>query len=290
MGLHHARELITATFTMDVIATLTKGYAARDPEIVGLLDSREVWVMPVINPNGYDRAVNGQVDWRKNTRRVSPAQTMFGVDINRNYGFEHATSLTAAYRASLSEQARGSNGIDINGSLDENNETYPGAQPFSEVETQAVRGLAHSQFAGEKRQQVDGLTCSLSWHTFSGTVGHPMAHTPVIPPAVGLTPTDRSTLGAFTSYIATATTYKNVFDGFEKQGPANGDLVTGYPVFGDSDDWLYKDRGTLATFIEAYSFAEGNFDSYNPPSAPERDAVSAHNVSGALALLRACRG
>ena len=33
MGEHHARELITATFTMDLINTLTKGYAAGDPAI-----------------------------------------------------------------------------------------------------------------------------------------------------------------------------------------------------------------------------------------------------------------
>jgi hypothetical protein len=290
MGEHHARELITATFTMDLINTLTKGYAAGDPAIRKLVDNAEIWVMPVINPNGYERALAAQLDWRKNTRKVSAAQKMLGVDLNRNYDFEHATSLTVAQRTALDSNARSSNGITGAGGFDIDSFQYPGTGSFTEVETQAVRGLAHSQFAGENRHQVDGLVCSLSWHTYSGSVGHPMGHKPVVPPHTGLTSADKSTLGSLSGDIATGSGYKNIFDTFEKQLISNGDPLNGYPVFGDSNDWLYKDGHTYSILVEGYSAAEGmvNFSFY-PLSAADRDAVSAHNIKGALALIRSCR-
>jgi hypothetical protein len=289
MGEHHARELITATFTMDLIKTLTKGYAAGDPEIRKLVDNAEIWVMPVVNPNGYERALAAQLDWRKNTRKVFPAQNREGVDLNRNYDFEHATTLTVAQRTALDSTAQSTNGITSAGGFDIDSFQYPGTGPFTEVETQAVRGLAHSQFAGRKRHQVDGLVCSLSWHTYSGTVGHPMGHKPVVPPHTGLTPADKSTLGSLAGDIAAGNGYKNIFDTFEQQLISNGDPLNGYPVFGDSNDWLYKDGHTYSILVEGYSAAEGmmNFSFY-PLTAADRDAVSAHNIKGALAMIRSC--
>ena len=69
--------------------------------------------------------------------------------------------------------ARFGNGIADNGDLDVESFQYPGNAAFTEVESQAVRGLAHNQFLTRKvRDEVDGLVCSLSWHTFS-LVGHP---------------------------------------------------------------------------------------------------------------------
>jgi hypothetical protein len=289
MGEHHARELITATFTMDLIKTLTKGYAAGDPAIKKLVDNAEIWVMPVVNPNGYERALAAQLDWRKNTRKISPAQKMEGVDLNRNYDFEHATSLTVAQRAALDLNGQVNNGITSGGGFDIDSFQYPGTGSFTEVETQAVRGLAHSSFAGENRHQVDGLICSLSWHTYSGTVGHPMAHKPVVPPHTGLTPPDKATLGSLSTDIAAGNGYNNIFDTFEKQLISKGDPINGYPTFGDSDDWLYKDGHTYSILVEGYSAAEGmiNFSFY-PLTAADRDAVSAHNIKGALALIRSC--
>jgi len=76
----------------------------------------------------------------------------------------------------------------------------------------------------------------------------------------------------------------------ENQRLANGDPLNGYPTFGDSDDWLYKDGHTYSILVEGYSAAEGmmNFAFY-PTTAVDRDAVSAHNIKGALALIRSCR-
>jgi len=291
LGMHHARELVTTSITVKLITDLTKGYAAGDPEIRKRVDNAEIWLIPVVNPNGYERALGAQTDWRKNTRKVTAQQVRWGVDLNRNYGFEHATSLTAAQRAALDPNARDSNGIANNGDLDVDSPQYPGTGPFTEVETQAVRGLAHNQFLTETRDEVDGLICSLSWHTYGGVVGHPMSHKPT-PPNTGLTGADKTTLGGLADGVAVAigSGYKNIRDTFPDLKVSNGDTINGYPVYGDSDDWLYKDGHTFSLLVEGYSPAEGliGFNFY-PTTAAGRDAVAAHNFQGALALIRTCR-
>lgn len=291
LGMHHARELVTTSLTFRVIDDLTKGYKAGDVEIRKHVDNAEIWLIPVVNPNGYERALTAQDDWRKNTRRVSPQQQRLGVDLNRNYGFAHATSLTQAQRAGLDQNTRYANGITNNGSFDIDNPQFPGIAAFTEVETQAVRGLAHNQFATEPRNQVDGLICSLSWHTYGGVVGHPLGHKP-IPPATDLSGADRATLGGLTDGIAVAVGfgYKNIKDGFRNLSVANGDTINGYSVFGDSDDWLFKDKHTYAILIEAYSPQEGLVGfNFGPTDAAGRDAVTLHNFQGALHLIKNCR-
>lgn len=279
MGMHHAREMITTTFTVQLIKELTKGYAANDPAIRKLVDNAEIWVLPVVNPNGYDREVAVQMSWRKNTRKVTPTQTKEGVDINRNYDFEHATSLTIAQRAALSPNAQFSNGISASGAFDLNLDQYPGTAPFTEVESQAVRGLAHNQFLTRTRDEVDGLICSLSWHTYTGVVLHPMLHNPS-PPNTGLTGSDPARLGTLGDALASGSGYTNIRDTFKD---------TFYPVYGDSDSWLYKDGATLALSIEGYSMAEGRIGGqYYPTTATARDAVTSHNIKGAFELIRKC--
>lgn len=291
LGVHHARELVTASNTLRLIHDLTKGYAAGDPQIRKRVDNAEIWVIPVVNPNGYDRAIGAQTDWRKNTRRITAQQFLLGVDINRNYGFAHATTLTQAQRIALDWRTRDSNGIRSNGDFDVDSPQYPGTAAFTEVETQAVRGLAHNQFATEPRDQVDGLICTLSWHSYGGVVGHPLGHKP-IPPATDLTAGERTSFGAYTDDVAAAVGfgYKNIKDGFRNLSTANGDTINGYSVFGDSDDWLFKDKHTWAILIEAFSPMEGlvGFNFY-PTTTAGRDALTLHNFQGALKLIETCR-
>ncbi len=90
LGVHHARELITAYQTLRLLHALTDGYST-DNQIKKLVDTREVWVIPVVNPNGYERAVANQLDWRKNTRWTE-GQKRCGTDLNRNYGFAHPST------------------------------------------------------------------------------------------------------------------------------------------------------------------------------------------------------
>jgi carboxypeptidase T len=231
LGVHHARELITALHSLRLLHTLTDNYAT-DSNVRNLVDTREVWVIPVVNPNGYERAVGNQVDWRKNTRLATQSQIRCGVDLNRNYAFGHVTVFPPAIRATLPDVDR--SGVDPStGNLMPDYESYPGPSSFSEVETQAVRGLAHSQFL--TREEVDGLVCMLDWHSLGGVVGHPMGHPPQ-PPTTGLDPPDVGPFGHLTLAMANAAAYVDVKDGFSGLSTVNGCPYQGFHVYGDSID------------------------------------------------------
>lgn len=62
---------------------------SQDPEIKCLVDSREFYFIPVVNPDGYfyNQLVvpGGGGLWRLNLR--NNADGSVGVDLNRNYGF-----------------------------------------------------------------------------------------------------------------------------------------------------------------------------------------------------------
>jgi hypothetical protein len=293
LGVHHARELITAVQTMALLRTLTDGYAS-DSDIRKLVDTREVWVIPVVNPNGYERAIANQLDWRKNTRLVDKQDPKrCGVDLNRNYAWQHVTSFTPAQRMTLPAVDR--TGVDpATGNLVPAWETYPGPAAFSEVETQAVRGLAHSQFLTERRKEVDGLVCMLSWHSYGGVVGHPMGANAVAP-NTPIDPADVAPYGNLTGAMATAANYLDVKDTYPSLTNVGGCTYTGYAVYGDSNDWFYKDKDTFSVLIESYSVAErGSCPGSNipiafyPQDASKRDAVAKANVAAALMMLRRC--
>lgn len=113
-GGHHARELAPVEVCYRLARLLLEGYG-KDPEITRLLDSREVWIVPMVNPDGRVRVENGDAYWRKNTH---PYAGGVGVDLNRNYD---------AYWEKGDDSPR--------------KETFRGEAPFSEPETQAIRTL-----------------------------------------------------------------------------------------------------------------------------------------------------
>ena len=166
LGVHHGRELITAYQTMRLLHALTDGYGS-DNQITKLVDTREVWVIPVVNPNGYERAVGSQIDWRKNTRGSGEAEALrHRPQPQRRFRPpEHvhpgATDVATRHRPERRQYD------DRN--LDPDSDMFPGPAPFSEVETQAVRGLAHSQFLTRQKHEVDGMraccpgTASAAW-------------------------------------------------------------------------------------------------------------------------------
>lgn len=117
----HAREVITPLVVINVMKHLLSGYHL-DPDITFLIDNREMFFVVPVNPDGYYHNEvtnpNGGGMWRKNRR--SNGDGTFGVDLNRNYGYEW--------------------GYDDEGSSPYTNDpTYRGTGPFSEPETQHMR-------------------------------------------------------------------------------------------------------------------------------------------------------
>lgn len=118
-GTQHAREWITV---MASLYTFNKLVTEWSPSAVDrdILDKYEIILVPVVNADGYVYTWTQDRYWRTNRRRN--ANNTFGVDTNRNWG----------YQWGLNSGSSGTPG----------NETYRGTAPFSEPETQAMRDLS----------------------------------------------------------------------------------------------------------------------------------------------------
>ncbi len=146
MGGHHAREHLSIEIPLKIAEYLANNYQTNS-RIKELLDTREVVIVPMVNPDGaeYDINSDSYKYWRKNRRKNSDGT--YGVDLNRNYG-----------------KGFGGAGSSSSSSSD----TYHGVSAFSEPETQAVRDWVR----GRKK-----ATVLLSFHTFSELVLWPFGHT-----------------------------------------------------------------------------------------------------------------
>jgi len=88
-ALHHAREPITVNVICDFLVWLCDGYGT-DPVATFLVDERQIWIVPVVNPDGYcyneSTYPAGGGMWRKN-RSYDSGTGCYGVDPNRNYPY-----------------------------------------------------------------------------------------------------------------------------------------------------------------------------------------------------------
>ena len=118
VGCHHAREWISVEVPLYLGKYLTDHYAT-DPEIASMVDNQQIWIVPVLNPDGYEYSRSTNRSWRKNRR--NNGKNKYGVDLNRNYGYMW--------------------GDDAGSSGDRGSGTYRGPEAFSEPETCALRDL-----------------------------------------------------------------------------------------------------------------------------------------------------
>jgi hypothetical protein len=116
----HAREPL-GTSTIVAFATKILTQYGVDSVSTWLVNNREIFLVPVMNPDGYvynSDSGGSQSNWRKNRR--GPQSPNVGIDLNRNYGYKW--------------------GYDNQGSSGQaSSETYRGPSRFSEIETQNVR-------------------------------------------------------------------------------------------------------------------------------------------------------
>lgn len=81
-GQMHAREFMTVEVAMDAMEYLTSHYAI-DAEVKRWVDEMEIWIVPVVNPDGATYAFKRDRWWRVN-RNPDCA-----VDINRNFSWSY---------------------------------------------------------------------------------------------------------------------------------------------------------------------------------------------------------
>jgi hypothetical protein len=81
---HHAREIATPELAMQWIEDLVTGYGT-NADFTWLLDNREIYVVPVENPDGWWQAQTVQTYWRRTDNPNGCSYPNNGVDPNRNY-------------------------------------------------------------------------------------------------------------------------------------------------------------------------------------------------------------
>jgi carboxypeptidase T len=145
LGCHHAREWISVEVPFLFGKHLVESYAT-DPEVKRLVDRSEIWIIPLVNPDGLEYTIHTYRYWRKNRRDNGGEQ--FGVDLNRNYDYKW--------------------GVDnIGSSGDPASGVYRGPAPFSEPETRAVRDLFLKK----------SFRSMVSYHSFSQVILYPWGYT-----------------------------------------------------------------------------------------------------------------
>lgn len=146
-ALTHAREPEGMMQLVYFMYYLLENYNT-DPAVKYIVDNRNLYFIPVVNPDGYENNrvtyPTGGGMWRKNM--VTNSDGTKGVDLNRNYG-------------PMQYWNSPNNGSGTNTSDD----TYRGSSPFSEKETQIIRYFLYS-----KRIKI-----CLNYHSYGNDVIYP---------------------------------------------------------------------------------------------------------------------
>jgi Zinc carboxypeptidase/Immune inhibitor A-like, MAM domain len=155
MGDHHARELMSVEIPLRFAKYLLEHYGV-DANITHYIDTREIFFIPMVNPDGHvyvqqNHAGHWSGWWRKNRR--NNGNGTFGVDLNRNYGYQWGYD-------------------NIGSSPSTSSDTYRGTGAFSEPETQRIRDFVNTR----------DFTTWLSYHSYGELLlygwGYAFAFTP----------------------------------------------------------------------------------------------------------------
>jgi carboxypeptidase T len=242
----HAREHLTVEMALYLLDEFTSQYGT-DAELTEMLDTREVWIIPSVNPDGktYDTESGEFQNWRLN-RQPNEGSSAIGTDLNRNWAYEWGC-------------CGGSSGTP-------GSETYRGAAPESAPETQVVADFVRSRVVDGEQQ----ITTNIDWHTYSELVLWPYGYT-YDDTAPGLTQDDADAFQALGTAMA------------ETNGYTPEQASELYITDGTIDDWLWGDQGIFSFTFEMYptSAAGGGF--YPPGDVIDRE--TARNREAVMLML-----
>jgi hypothetical protein len=146
MGNHHAREIMSVDIPLRFAQYLLANYGT-NPDVTEMVNTREIFFVPMVNPDGHVYVENVYSMWRKNRR--PNAGGSYGVDLNRNYGYMWGYD-------------------NIGSSPNPSAETYRGTAAFSENETQRILTFCQG------RQFILGF----SFHTYGEWLLYPWGYIP----------------------------------------------------------------------------------------------------------------
>jgi len=242
----HAREHLTIEMGLYTLHMLTDEYNV-DQQITDLVNSREIWMIFDLNPDGgeYDIATGSYRSWRKN-RQPNPGSASVGTDLNRNWGYKWGC-------------CGGSSGTT-------SSETYRGAGPFSSPEDSVVRDFVNSRVVNGKQQ----IKAAIDFHTYGELILWPAGYTVTDVPA-DLTQDDRDVMATMGQAMAATNGYT----------PEQASDL--YITDGTILDWLYGVHGIINFTFEMYPVTSTQGGFY--PGDEIIPAQTARNRTAILYLL-----
>ncbi|MGC4768115.1 M14 family zinc carboxypeptidase [Micromonospora sp. DT44] len=223
----HAREHLTVEMAIYLLNLFTDSYGS-DSRITNIVNSREIWIVPTVNPDGseYDIATGSYRSWRKN-RQPNSGSSNVGTDLNRNWSYQWGC-------------CGGSSGTT-------SSETYRGPSAFSAPETQALRNFVNSRVVGGVQQ----IKANIDFHTYSQLVLWPYGYT-TANTATGMNADQYSTFATIGQQMAATNSYTP---------EQSSDL---YIADGTSIDWMWATHGIWAYTFEMYPGSSGGGGFYPP--------------------------
>ncbi|MCW2877192.1 MAG: hypothetical protein JWQ95_1292 [Sphaerisporangium sp.] len=211
----HAREHLTVEMAIYLLNLFTGSYGS-DSRIANLVNSREIWILPDLNPDGgeYDIATGSYRSWRKN-RQPNSGSSYVGTDLNRNW----------AYKWGCCGGSSGST----------SSETYRGPSAESAPEVRAAANFVRSRVVGGKQQ----IKSNIDFHTYSELILWPYGYTSS-DTATGLTQDDHDAFATLGQNMAST-------NGYTPQQAS--DL---YITDGSIDDWLWATYKIFSYTFEMY--------------------------------------
>jgi len=182
-GLTHSDEHMGLEMTLHIMHWLVDGYG-HDLRITKIVDTREVWIVLAVNPDGAEYDISGGKFhfWRKN-RQPTPGTPYIGTDLNRNFGYRWG----GGGRTSTNPAAI----------------TYRGPYAFSAPETRNIRDFLKSRVVNRRQQIRTAITFHEAGRLVMWPYGYTYANVPV-----DMTATDHNALVIMGKHMAATNGYR----------------------------------------------------------------------------------
>ena len=220
-GCQHAREWISVMASIYLADKLIEEYV--DNDFINILISNiDIYIIPIVNPDGYVYTHLYDRYWRKN-RQPNSGSVYIGTDLNRNWDIDW----------------NGGESTSINPASD----IFVGLHPFSATETYVLKNFIDT---------IQNLVTHADIHSFSSLILGPWGYTENLSDHYE----DINELGNIINDAFTTTNGYNFNFG---TGTANGSI---YLASGTMPDWTHDQFGTLGfTFeLRPSSMNEGGFE------------------------------
>ncbi|WP_061292286.1 M14 family metallopeptidase [Herbidospora cretacea] len=225
----HAREHLTVEMAVYLLNLLTDSYGS-DTRITNIVNSREIWIVPNVNPDGseYDIATGSYRSWRKN-RQPNTGSSAVGTDLNRNWAYNWGC-------------CGGSSGTT-------SSDTYRGPSAESAPEVRAIADFVRGRVVSGTQQ----IKAHIDWHSYGELILWPYGYT-TANTAAGLTQDDRDAHAVLGQQMAATNNYT----------PEQASDL--YITDGSIDDWMWGAYKIFSYTFEMYPVAS-NPGFYPPDEA-----------------------